>query len=114
VAEADRKGVSPGSDALREVFGRAQPCLILIDEWVAYGRQLYDVSDLPGGSFDANLIFAQALTEAVRAVPRALVVATAWSRAPILRPPALPTSCRTLAPSTDATPVRTRLQRVPA
>jgi Swt1-like HEPN/Protein of unknown function (DUF499) len=76
VAEADRKGVSPGSDALREVFGRAQPCLILIDEWVAYGRQLYGVSDLPGGSFDANLTFAQALTEAVRAVPRALVVAT--------------------------------------
>ena len=52
------------------------PCLVLIDEWVAYARQLYGKADLPGGSFDANLTFAQALTEAARAVPRTLVVAS--------------------------------------
>src|SRR5579859_2250167 len=76
VAEADRQGVSPGSEILRELFTAAAPCLILIDEWVVYARQLYDVSGLPGGSFDANLSFAQALTEAAKAAPQTLVVAT--------------------------------------
>ncbi len=76
VAEADRPGVSPGSEVLRELFTTAAPCLILIDEWVVYARQLYDVSGLPGGSFDANLSFAQALTEAAKAAPQTLVVAT--------------------------------------
>ena len=76
VAASDKAGVSPGSDILREVFQKAAPCLVLIDEWVAYARQLSGVSDLPGGTFEANLTFAQALTEAVRAVPKALLVAT--------------------------------------
>jgi len=76
VAEADRQGVSPGSEVLREIFAAAAPCLILIDEWVVYARQLYNVSGLPGGSFDANLSFAQSLTEAAKAAPQTLVVAT--------------------------------------
>src|SRR6266699_1805005 len=76
VAETDRLGVSPGSEILRELFTTAAPCLILIDEWVVYARQLYDVTGLPGGSFDANLSFAQALTEAAKAAPQTLVVAT--------------------------------------
>jgi predicted AAA+ superfamily ATPase len=85
VAEADRQGVSPGSNVLVELFQTAAPCLILIDEWVAYVRQLYihpDDADkgikrsYPGGSFEANMTFAQALTEAAKAVPRVLVVAS--------------------------------------
>ncbi len=76
VAEADRQGVSPGSDLLRELFAAASPCLILIDELVVYVRQLYNVPNLPAGSFDANLSFAQALTEAAKAAPHTLVVAT--------------------------------------
>jgi len=76
VAEADRLGVSPGSEVLRQLFAAASPCLILIDEWVAYMRQLYGVSDLPAGSFDANLSFAQALTEAAKAAPNTLLVAS--------------------------------------
>src|SRR6266700_4128984 len=76
VAEADRQGVSPGSDVLRHLFAAASPCLILIDEWVAYMRQLYSVSGLPAGSFDANLSFAQALTEAAKAAPKTLLVAS--------------------------------------
>ncbi len=76
VAEADRQGVSPGSDVLREIFITAAPCLILIDEWVTYVRQLYGISGLPAGSFDANLSFAQALTEAAKEAPRTLLVAT--------------------------------------
>ena len=75
VAEADQRGVNPG-DGLRLLLQAASPCLILIDEWIAFVRQLYDVHDLPAGSFDANLTFAQALTESARAVPGALVVAS--------------------------------------
>jgi hypothetical protein len=76
VAEADKRGVSPGSDALRQLLSMSAPCLILIDEWVAYVRLLYGVDGLPGGSFDSNITFAQSLTEAARAVDKALVVAT--------------------------------------
>ncbi|MDQ6661242.1 MAG: Swt1 family HEPN domain-containing protein, partial [Chloroflexota bacterium] len=76
VAESDARGVSPGSDVLREIFVQASPCLILIDEWVAYARQMYHKNDLSGGSFDANITFAQALTEAAKAAPRTLVVAS--------------------------------------
>src|SRR6185437_12549498 len=50
LAEADRSGVSPGSDVLRDLFAFFSPCLILIDEWVAFVRQLYGVDGLPAGS----------------------------------------------------------------
>ncbi len=76
IADDDRHGVSPGSEALRELFELAGPSLILIDEWVAYVRQLYGVPGLPAGSFDANLTFAQALTEAARATTHTLLVAS--------------------------------------
>ena len=76
VAKSDEAGVSPGSDDLVALFNAAGPTLILIDEWVAFCRQLYDTSGLPGGSFDANMTFAQALTEAVKASSQTLLVAT--------------------------------------
>lgn len=76
VAESDRQGVSPGTDILRELFTVSAPCLILIDEWVVYARQLYHETGLAGGSFDANLSFAQSLTEAAKTAPQTLVVAT--------------------------------------
>ena len=52
------------------------PCLILIDEWVAYARQLYNNDKLPAGTFDAQFTFAQRLTEAVSAVPGAMFAVT--------------------------------------
>jgi predicted AAA+ superfamily ATPase len=73
VADADRTGTSPGA-ALKELFRRHSPCLILIDEWVAYARQLYGVEGLPAGSFDTQFTFAQALAEASRAIEGALLV----------------------------------------
>ena len=69
----DDKATSPG-DLLRELFNKYGPCLILIDEWVAYARQLHDQSDLPGGSFETHFTFAQALTEAAKAAQKTLVV----------------------------------------
>ncbi|MFN8205252.1 MAG: Swt1 family HEPN domain-containing protein [Solirubrobacteraceae bacterium] len=73
IADADRTGTSPGS-ALVDLFQAYTPCLILIDEWVAYARQLYGIDGLPAGSFDAQFTFAQALAEAARAVPGVLLV----------------------------------------
>ena len=76
VAESDKNGTSPGSEELADLFKAFSPSLILIDEWVAYIRQTYNTQGLPGGSFDANLTFAQALTEAAKAAPHTLLVAS--------------------------------------
>ena len=56
------------------MFNEYGPCLILIDEWVAYARQLHEQSDLPAGSFETQFTFAQALTESARAAKRCLLV----------------------------------------
>jgi predicted AAA+ superfamily ATPase len=69
----DKKATNPG-DALRELLAEYGPCLILIDEWVAYARQLHDQSDLPAGSFETQFTFAQALTESAKLVKNCLLV----------------------------------------
>ena len=76
VRDADRKGVPPGSDALRQLFDACGPCLILIDELVAYARKIYGVDGLPAGTFDAVQTFIQEVTEAVRASKNTALVAT--------------------------------------
>lgn len=76
VADNDANGIAPGSNLLEAIFKKCAPCLILIDEWVAYLRQIYKVEGLPSGSFDANLSFVQSLTEAVKASPGTLLVAS--------------------------------------
>jgi predicted AAA+ superfamily ATPase len=76
VADCDERGIAPGSNLLEAIFKKCAPSLILIDEWVAYLRQVYKVEGLPSGSFDANLSFVQALTEAVKASPGTLLVAS--------------------------------------
>ena len=69
----DEKATSPG-DVLRELFKEYGPCLILIDEWVAYARQLHDQSDLPAGSFETQFSFAQVLTESAKLAKNCLLV----------------------------------------
>lgn len=69
----DEKATSPG-DALRELFNEYGHCLILIDEWVAYARQLHDQSDLPAGGFETQFTFAQVLTESAKAAKNCLLV----------------------------------------
>lgn len=69
----DEKGTSPG-DILRELFNDFGPCLILIDEWVAYARQLHDQSDLPAGGFETQFTFAQVLTESAKLAGNCLLV----------------------------------------
>jgi predicted AAA+ superfamily ATPase len=73
VAEADATRTNPG-EGLRKLISAYSPCLILIDEWVAYARQLWEREDLPGGTFDTQFTFAQSLTEVVKTVSGAMLV----------------------------------------
>ncbi|MCA9233262.1 MAG: DUF499 domain-containing protein, partial [Planctomycetales bacterium] len=68
----DERATSPG-DVLRELFIEYGPCLILIDEWVAYARQLHDQSDLPAGGFETQFTFAQVLTESAKLAKNCLL-----------------------------------------
>jgi predicted AAA+ superfamily ATPase len=69
----DEKATNPG-DVLRALFKEHGPCLVLIDEWVAYARQLHDQSDLPAGGFETQFTFAQALTESAKLAGNCLLV----------------------------------------
>ncbi len=73
VKQADETATNPG-DILRELFNRYAPCLILVDEWVAYARQLRDTGELPAGTFDTQFTFAQAISEAAKVAGRTLLV----------------------------------------
>jgi hypothetical protein len=76
VKEADATGTSPGKEVLRELLTAYAPCVVLIDELVAYVRQFSEGQTLSGGSYDSNLSFVQALTEAAKLVPTAIVLAS--------------------------------------
>lgn len=76
VKEADKKHVSPGSDALRQVMDECGSCLVLLDELVAYAKKLYGIDGLKAGSFDNFITFVQELTEAARASRSSIVVAS--------------------------------------
>jgi predicted AAA+ superfamily ATPase len=69
----DEHATSPG-DVLRQLLTDYGPCLILIDEWVAYARQLHDQKDMPGGTFETHFTFAQALTESAKLAKQCLLV----------------------------------------
>ena len=76
VAKDDRNATNPGARMV-ELFERFGPALVLIDEWVAYARDLptrADETRVAGGDFDTQFTFAQALTEAAAAVNNTLVL----------------------------------------
>ena len=74
IASSDQQRVAPGAQDLAALFTAHAPCLILVDEWVAYARNLVSNATLPAGTFDSQVSFAQALTEAVKQVPNALLL----------------------------------------
>lgn len=76
VADSDVDGTSPGKDVLKTLLTKAAPCVILIDELVAYIRQLELGKQYKGGTFDSNISFIQGLTEALKAVPNAILLAS--------------------------------------
>lgn len=76
VRDADATGTSPGKDVLAALLQQYAPCVVLVDELVAYVRQFGEGVTLSGGTYDTNLSFAQALTEAVKLVPTAILLAS--------------------------------------
>lgn len=76
VEASDKEGTSPGKEILVNLLKKAAPCVILIDELLAFIRQLEVGKRYPAGTFDSNMSFIQALTEALKAVPNAMLLAS--------------------------------------
>ena len=76
IREADESGTSPGKETLAAIIAQYSPCVILMDELVAYIRQFDEKTRLAGGTYDSNITFMQALTEALKAVPTAVLLAS--------------------------------------
>lgn len=76
--EADESGVAPGAETLQKLFRQYAPCVVLIDELVAFARKLPTgrQRQIAAGSFESNLSFIQSLTEAAKVSPRAVVAAS--------------------------------------
>ncbi|MFT4256154.1 MAG: DUF499 domain-containing protein [Pseudoxanthomonas sp.] len=76
VADADASGTSPGKQVLAALLQAHAPAVILIDELTRYLAQFEDGRGLSGGTYDSNLTFVQALTEALKTVPNAVLLAS--------------------------------------
>ncbi len=76
IRDSDRRGTSPGSETFKNLLDECGPCLILMDELVAYAKKLYGVDGLPAGSYDNFIAFVQEITEAARASKNSIVVAS--------------------------------------
>ena len=68
IADSEAARTNPGSERLIPILRRAAPCIVLMDEVVAFARQLR------GLEYDAFHAFIQSLTEAAAAVDGAVVV----------------------------------------
>ena len=69
VGEAARQGTAPGGRQLGDLLNHVGPCVVLIDELVAYARNAGEMQD-------SVLTFIQALTESVRRSRNAVLVIT--------------------------------------
>jgi len=76
VAQSDQDGTSPGKEILRELIAKASPCAILMDELVAFFKNFELGKHYKAGTFDSNITFIQALTEAMKSVPNAILLAS--------------------------------------
>ncbi|MFT5419586.1 MAG: putative AAA+ superfamily ATPase [Candidatus Endobugula sp.] len=76
VAASDRDGTAPGKDVLADLLTKSAPCVVLIDELQKFFSDLKPGKQLNAGTFEANLKFVQALTEAFKTVPNAILLAS--------------------------------------
>lgn len=77
VRRYDEAAAPPPTGEIAALLAAHSPCVVLIDEWVAYLRQLYSrgtEDPWPAGRFDAHRTFAQSMTEAVKSVDTAMLV----------------------------------------
>ena len=76
VADSDNSGSAPGKEVMIALLKKAAPCVLLLDELVAFYRQLDGSERLTAGTLESNMSFIQVLTESVKAVPNAIVLAS--------------------------------------
>jgi hypothetical protein len=76
VRENDANGTAPSKKVLQQLLEQYAPCVILMDELVAYVGQFEDGKALSGGTFESNTVFMQTLTEAAKQVPNCIVLAS--------------------------------------
>ncbi|MDY0262717.1 DUF499 domain-containing protein [Syntrophotalea acetylenica] len=76
VKSADVLGTSPDKDTVIALLSQAAPCVILMDELVAFYRQFQDGRSYPAGTFETNMTFIQALTESIKSVPKVIMLAS--------------------------------------
>jgi len=76
VAASDRDGTAPGKDVIADLLTKSAPCVVLIDELQKFFSDLKPGKQLNAGSYEANLKFVQALTEALKTVPNAILLAS--------------------------------------
>ncbi|MEW8418461.1 MAG: DUF499 domain-containing protein [Candidatus Thiodiazotropha endolucinida] len=76
VAESDRDGTAPGKDVLAELLRKSAPCVVLIDELQKFFSDLTPGKQLNAGTYESNLKYIQALTEAFKVVPNAILLAS--------------------------------------
>jgi len=76
VAKSDETGTAPGKDVLVQLLNSVAPCVVLIDELQKFFSDLTPGKQLNAGTYEANLKFIQALTEAFKAVPNAILLAS--------------------------------------
>jgi len=77
LARYDEQSAPPPTSDIAALLEAFSPCVVLVDEWVAYMRQLYSRSgDTPvaAGTFEDHQTFAQSLTEAFKQVNTAILV----------------------------------------
>lgn len=74
--DADESGTAPGKGELTNLLASHAPCIVLMDELVRYVSQFEEGKTLSGGTYDTQLSFIQALTEALKAVPTAILLAS--------------------------------------
>ena len=70
---ADDENARDPGDELRKLINDHTPCLILVDEWLAYARQLHDEVALPAGHLETHLSFARTLVDSARRAERCLL-----------------------------------------
>jgi len=73
---ADQSGTAPAKDTIEALLKQAGPCVILMDELVAFYRNFQEGKAYSAGTFESNMTFIQALTEAIKGAPQAILLAS--------------------------------------
>lgn len=75
IEPSDKAGTAPGTEAMTEIFRKAGPCVILLDELVSWYRNILDAKETPiAGGYANNISFLQQLTESVERSPNAMLL----------------------------------------